>query len=82
MVAEQDRFMGMKFKSLLCVAICVLASACASNNDSAWSKDSEKPYEDRQIEKSLKKYTYKEDVQLTPGSEICYHFDYRIRIYY
>ena len=72
-------FMRMKFKSLLCVAVCVLASACASNNDSAWSKDSEKPYEDRQIEKSLERYTYKEDVQLTPGSEIYYHFDFWYR---
>lgn len=73
-------FMRMKFNSLLCVAVCVLASACASNNESAWSKDSEKPYEDRQIEKSLERYTYKEDVQLTPGSEIYYHFEYDIEL--
>jgi hypothetical protein len=71
-----------EFKSILCVIICVLLGACTSNkkNDSSWSEESEKPYENRWIVKSLRNFTHKEDVQLTPGSEVCYHFEYDIEL--
>lgn len=72
----------MKLRNLFALAFCILAVACASENksDSAWSEKSEDPFEDRQIEKSLKNYTYKADFPICPGNDVCYKFDYDIEL--